>query len=241
MVHMVSTRDVAVLRARPEWSVVAVALTAWVGWCLPMRPAPEVGGHAEHTGAQAVSIGVVVGYGCMWLLMAAAMMLPSTIPSVRYVAFTSQRRRRQRAIGMFVVGYLAVWSVFGLLVLPLTLPAAEYRWIGVIALTLAGLYELTPIKRAALRRCHRTQPIRFTGPAADRSCLGFGVYQGKTCIASCGPAMFAVLLLGHPLVISLVVGAFLFVERIAVRPDHLRRFAGYVGIFFPIAILLALG
>src|SRR5438874_9198403 len=46
----------------------------------------------------------------IWVTMTAAMMLPSAVPAAGHVA----RLARRDATALFVSGYLAVWTVYGL-------------------------------------------------------------------------------------------------------------------------------
>ncbi|ORM32797.1 DUF2182 domain-containing protein [Williamsia sp. 1135] len=228
----------AILRSRPEWTVLAAVVAAWIVWCtLAMRS----GGHADHAQVQSYSMAAALDSGAMWLVMVMAMMLPATVPAIRYVAYATRRQRRQRSILLFAAGFVAVWVVLGVPVLGVAEIIGGPVWIGVLALSAAALYELTPLKRKALRRCHRTLPIRFDGRPADQSCLRFGIHQGYWCVHTCGPAMVAVVLLGHPLLVTALVGAILFAERVLVRPDRLRLFVGYVGLAYPTAVLLVVG
>jgi predicted metal-binding membrane protein len=83
----------------------------------------------------------------LWAWMMAAMMLPGAAPAVL--------RRAQaggvRAVPAFLVTYLAVWALIGVVAY------AAYRPHGYVAagaVTIAaGLYELTPVKRHFRRRC----------------------------------------------------------------------------------------
>jgi heme A synthase len=125
-----------------------------------------------------------------WLLMAAPMMLPPALPAVRRVAMDSKWRRRQRTGALFILAYLAVWGLFGLLAV------SAARWAGLAegaswplaaTLVLAAAWELTPSKRGsgpatAARRCRPTAKadlgcvaagLRYGGPVsgpAERSC-----------------------------------------------------------------------
>jgi endonuclease G, mitochondrial len=48
-----------------------------------------------------------------WTLMAMAMMAPVALPAARHVGLNSIRRRHQRAIGLYLGVYVAVWAGFG--------------------------------------------------------------------------------------------------------------------------------
>jgi predicted metal-binding membrane protein len=97
----------------------------------------------------------------VWAVMMAAMMLPGAAPAVlRRVADT----RQVRAVPAFLAGYLAVWTLVGVVVYACYRPHGT-AVAGVLAIA-AGGYELTPAKRY-LRRCCQD---------GSRSGLRFGLY-----------------------------------------------------------------
>jgi predicted metal-binding membrane protein len=103
----------------------------------------------------------------MWIVMMAAMMLPSAAPAI--LQLVGPGRERTRKSGMtsalfFTAGYLAVWIAFSVAATLLqwaldradlltgqvaTRSAVAAEWL-VIAV---GLYQLTPLKQACLRHC----------------------------------------------------------------------------------------
>jgi predicted metal-binding membrane protein len=123
------------------------------------------------------SLGSPVSFIGLWMSMMAAMMLPAALPAI--LAFVQTDSRFYAGL-WFVASYLAVWLVFGLAAYGL------YRQHGhAVAggLTiLAGLYELTPLKRACRERCRRLA----------RSGGRFGVY----CVGSSAGLMLALFALG---------------------------------------------
>jgi predicted metal-binding membrane protein len=116
---------------------------------------------------EGMDMGVATGLGTFWFFLAlwvpmmTAMMLPGALPAL---VRRARAGRSALAAPVFAVSYLAVWTLVGLLVY------AVYRPHGAIAagaLTVAaGLYELTPLKKACRRRCR----------ADVRSGSRFGVY-----------------------------------------------------------------
>ena len=102
---------------------------------------------------QGMDTGVATGLGSLrffvvvWVSMMAAMMLPGALPALI---------RRARAdtpllgVPQFAVSYLAVWALVGLAVYALYRPHGT-AVAGVLTIA-AGLYELTPVKRACRRR-----------------------------------------------------------------------------------------
>lgn len=159
------------MAARPAVVAAATLALAAASWAAAIS---QMHGMDMGAGTQLGSPGSFVA---LWVSMMAAMMLPGAAPAVA---------RRARAAGRalaapgFALSYLAVWTVVGLGVY------AVYRPHGMPvagALTLvAGLYELTPAKRACRRRCREE----------SRSGLAFGLW----CLGSSAGLMVVLLAMG---------------------------------------------
>jgi predicted metal-binding membrane protein len=110
-------------------------------------------------------IGGLGAFVVVWTVMMVAMMLPGTTP----IAAAQARRDRNNIVvptWMFVAGYILVWAYAGFLVYILLHAGkdlADYlgwlesgAWAPLalrIMLTLAGLYQFTPLKQRGLRYC----------------------------------------------------------------------------------------
>ncbi len=153
-------------------------------------------------------------YVIAWVVMMAAMMLPSITPMVLVFAHI-QRRRSERGAGeravsssLFVGGYLVVWTVFGLLAYGLfvgtrSLSLGALRWssdgryLAAAILLAAATYELTPAKDACLRRCRG--PLDFVMEHWREGQLGalwMGALHGAWCVGCCWALMAALFALG---------------------------------------------
>jgi predicted metal-binding membrane protein len=111
----------------------------------------------------ATPLGSFAFFVALWVSMMAAMMLPGAVPAV-------MRRARAgvRAVPLFVVSYLAVWTLVGVVVFAVYRPHGTAA-AGAVAIS-AGLYELTPLKRQFRRRC--------------RENVGSGLVFGLYCVGS---------------------------------------------------------
>jgi len=96
----------------------------------------------------ATTLGSFAFFVPLWVLMMAAMMLPSAIPAVLRWA---RAAGRVRAVPLFVGSYLAVWTVVGVAVYALNRPHGFYA-AGAVVIA-AGLYEFTPLKQSCRHRC----------------------------------------------------------------------------------------
>ena len=117
-----------------------------------------------------------------WTLMMTAMMLPSITPLVLLL-----HRSNRFALAF---GYLTVWSVTGLL--PWTAMQLSFQPSPAIVLALAGVYELTPVKQACLRKCHNAASFLMeryrSGP------FRLGIEHGLWCIGCCAGLMVVLVL-----------------------------------------------
>jgi predicted metal-binding membrane protein len=127
-----------------------------------------------------------------WVPMMAAMMLPGAVPAVA-------RSARAGAALLFPLSYLAVWAVVGVAVYAVYAPHGAVV-AGVLTIA-AGVYELTPLKRACRRRC-RTD---------IRSGFEFGLF----CVGSSIGLMVMFVALGAMSVLWMsIVAALVFAQKL---------------------------
>ncbi len=137
----------------------------------------------------------------MWWIMMAAMMLPSAAPVVLLAAALNRKSRPDRmpygATGFFLAGYLLAWAGFSLLAVLAQWWLAQTGFLSAMMqlssrqlagalLIAAGLWQLTPVKHACLRRCRSpaqflTERRRSGGVGA----LAMGVEHGAYCLGCC--------------------------------------------------------
>lgn len=145
-----------------------------------------------------------------WAVMMAAMMFPAAAPMLLlFRKVSAQRRAQGRAFvptWVFAAGYLLVWTAVGgatwVLVRLLSdlagrLDAGDRAtWAPLVlgaVLVVAGLYQLTPLKRVCLDHCR--SPFGFVmhhWRDGYRGALRMGVVHGGYCLGCCW-ALFAVL------------------------------------------------
>jgi predicted metal-binding membrane protein len=160
-----------------------------------------------------------------WLVMIMAMMFPMVLTPVRNTAARSLWRRRHRAIGGFLLGYLGPWMVFGIAAAAIMSGLRTQTWLQPAAAAglgfgLAVLWQTTSMKRRALLACHRTLPIAPNGWRADRDCLRYGWMTGISCLVSCWALMLACVLAGHSIPAMLCATAIGWTERNTARPNQ---------------------
>lgn len=184
-------------------------------------------GHGVAPGPAApVSSFSLVAATPMWGLMALAMMTPTAMPVVQHVSGKSLYWRRRRAAAEFLALFLALWTAFGALALgPLgSWPPAGSTFALPVALAAAALWQLTPLKLAALRACHRSHPLPPRGWRASRGVADFALRNGSACIASCWVMMAAAAVSGSArlLWMAVLTGA-MTIEKLSEKPRTASR------------------
>jgi predicted metal-binding membrane protein len=187
------------VREYPE-VVVAMLLAAGLAWWWTVK---RMSGMDAGPGTDLGTLGWFSG---VWVVMMAAMMLPSLAPTA--AVYAALVRRRPSRLVLFAGGYLLVWSAagvaaYGLFELGKNVFAGALqwhgggRWLAAGVLALAALYQLTPYKRAFLSRCRG--PVRFLrsawreGPAGA---FALGLRSGGWCLGSSWALMAALFALG---------------------------------------------
>ena len=216
-------RQLAVrLQWRPEWRVAAVAAAAWLAlFVAPGMHGPDHG--PDHTAA--AGIGGLSG----WVLMVVAMMVPVTLPTVRYVGLNSLRCRRRRAMTLYTAVYVGTWALLGVTALGIDHLLRVHlglsdRLLLVLALLAASGWQLTRAKRRALFACGRTVPLPPFGRRADAGCARFALLHGLRCIQSCWAIMLVMVALGHSSLAWMVaLTALVVAEELTVRGRWVTR------------------
>lgn len=130
----------------------------------------------------------------MWATMMVAMMLPSAAPAILlYARVHRHSTEAPPPTAAFLAGYLACWLGFALLAASLQLAiaspvtmAVESRVGAAALLVAAGLYQLSPLKDACLKRCR--SPAEFITRHYRPGSLGaarLGLLHGAYCVGCC--------------------------------------------------------
>jgi predicted metal-binding membrane protein len=196
----------------------ALALACWAAlWLWSASPYAR---YLEHPGwgdaASFVSFcrTVVVPAGVhalAWVLMIAAMMMPTTWPlAAMFQRVTSGRADGGRLVALMVAGFLAVWLAFGLLAhladAGLRAIAADSGWflqhgwmVGAGVLAAAGAFQFSALKYRCLDECHAPFGFvssRWHGVAPTREAFRLGVDHGVFCVGCCWALMLVMFVVG---------------------------------------------
>ena len=159
---------------------------------------------------------------------------PVMVPRVRYVAQRCPGRVRARAVAETLTGAFLVWMLVGAVIVPLSvlappLDAHAAPWAFAGLWLAVALWQFTPLKEAGLRRCHL---VRLQIGAGTQSQVRPGAAYAGWCALSCGPAMAAMALSGHSLLLMTALTVGFTAERVAFRP---RRAAFLVAVAIAVA------
>ena len=192
---LMKARDASPELAKPALAALVVLAVAAVAWAAMVH-------HAHAMAGTDMGLGSIESFAITWVVMMAAMMLPSAIPVVLEFARTAARRRGWPiATGVLALTYLGVWLVFGA-VCHAIYTAAGMPWpnqamVAGWALALAGLYSVSPIKRASQARCRELCALHGPLPFnLMRSAAVAGARYGVSCLGCSAALMVAMVLIG---------------------------------------------
>lgn len=179
----------------------------------------------------------------MWTEMMVAMMLPSATPMILTFAKVQRNRREQErpftATGIFLLGYLAIWTGFSALAaimqwvlhakaLLSPMMVSSSPWLGGALLLAAGIFQWTPLKKACLAGC--CSPLNFLMTGWREGRMGaflMGLNHGAFCLGCC---WFLMLLLFVAGVMNIwwiaAISVLVLIEKLAPSGLWLGRIAG---------------
>jgi predicted metal-binding membrane protein len=150
-------------------------------------------------------------HAAAWLLMIAAMMLPTTFPLVAmFRRVTGHRADAGRLIALVLLGFGAAWLAFGLAAHAvdeaLRWIAGRSAWfiahgwlVGAAVLAGAGLFQWSALKYRCLEQCHTPFAFvasRWHGAAPKREALRLGLAHGAYCVGCCWALMLLMFVVG---------------------------------------------
>jgi len=195
--------------------------------------------------------GVVEGatFLVAWGVMMAAMMLPSAVPMISLYGVLQHNRTSSTSPGiptaLFALIYLLMWLGFGLPVYiasvvissQMGLADVEANAIAVVLVT-AGVYQLTPLKRACLRVCR--SPLGFLlarGRSGYGGTLRLALEHAAYCIGCCWALMVVLVAAGAmSLPWVLLIAVVVFIEKLLPAGERTARLVGAALIVLGVAV-----
>jgi predicted metal-binding membrane protein len=201
----------------------ALAVAAWLAlWAWSASPYArfvEHGGWGDAGALAALCRAVPQGdivvpaalHATAWVLMIAAMMLPTTFPLLEtFRRIVAGRPDAGRLTLLVILGFFVAWMAFGLLAhaadAGLLLAARHYgalvvySWaIGAAVLAGAGLFQFSALKYRCLEQCHTPFAFvvaRWHGRAPAREAFRVGLDHGLFCVGCCWALMLVMFVVG---------------------------------------------
>jgi predicted metal-binding membrane protein len=185
----------------------------------------------------------------MWTAMMTGMMLPSAAPTLLIYGMVVRRDDDAGAplrVHLFAGGYVIIWmafsaaATFGQRLLASTgvlspMMEAQVPLAAGAMLVVAGLYQLTPLKRACLSACQSPAAFLVKHWHAGRAgALRLGLVHGWYCLGCCWALMLLLFVFGV-MNLGVIVGltVFLLLEKLMPPRAQGGRFSG--------ALLIATG
>lgn len=224
----------AVLRREGALTLLGVFVLVAIAWGYLVRTGREMSSMAA-MGMMPMEAWTIVDVGlaaAMWAVMMVGMMLPTAAPMVLMFTSINRKRRAEQGppyvdTGLFTLAYIGVWGTF-------SVAAALAQWglqatallsedamratplVGAALLVAAGIYQLTPLKYACLKRCQT--PIGFILSEWREGRGGafvMGVRHGVFCLGCCWVLM-ALLFVGGVMNLIWVaaITAFVLAEKL---------------------------
>jgi len=221
-------------------ALLALAGVAWAALLLQSQTPMSGSGSAE-----------AAAFLAAWGIMMAAMMLPSATPMISLYTALQQNRPSKVPPGLptalFTLVYLVVWLAFGVPVYIASAvigaqadPGDVLQYALAAVLVAAGVYQLTPLKRACLRACR--SPLGFL-LARTRSGLtgtfGLALEHAAYCVGCCWALMVVLVAAGAmSLQWVLLIAAVVFVEKLLPGGEWTARVVGAGLVVLGLAVAL---
>jgi predicted metal-binding membrane protein len=202
--------------------IAALSLTAWA--VLALWAASPYARYAAHPGwsdgawqqiCRALPRGEIVVpavlHALAWVLMIAAMMLPTVLPLARmFRRLTAARPDAGRLLALLVAGFFVAWLAFGFVAhladgIAVAV-AVRSDWLAIhgwavaaAVLALAGLFQFSALKYRCLEACRTPFAFvtaRWRGRTPLRDALRIGFDHGVFCVGCCWALMLVMFVVG---------------------------------------------
>jgi predicted metal-binding membrane protein len=186
-------------------------------------------------------LGAAASFLGMWIVMMAAMMLPSMTPMLwryRQAVERTSEARLSLLTALVGIGYFFVWTLVGMAAFPIGIALATIEMelpilarvvpisAGVVVV-IAGMLQFTAWKAHHLACCRTAPTERRTLPADANTAWLHGLHLGLHCSHCCAGLMVILLVIGvMDLRVMAAVTAAITAERLAPAGEQVARIIG---------------
>ena len=194
------------------WFTIGIVGLAWVGLVCGIPADSQTFNALSHGVAHSsLSLSLLVLTMGGWVVMIVAMMVPSSLPLVwMFHRMVSHRQSSGTLLCLLLAGYLAVWTVVGMVLLSgqwtLQFLLSVKEWttpdragLGGTFLIAAGLYQFSSLKYRCLDQCRSPLAFILSHWQARRprwEAWQLGMRHGWFCVGCCWSLMAVLVILG---------------------------------------------
>jgi len=233
----------------------ALLLLAAIAWVIIFQQSQMLGSMNDGMAAMEAGPVSLLLFLPLWVTMMVAMMFPAVAPVVSLFTTISTKRRAASQPAaptwIFLIGYLFVWSLFGIgaYLLSLVVPAIGMMAAGLrvdnplaagIVLIFAGLYQLSPLKQVCLHHCRSPLSVILHGwHDGYGGAFRMGFKHGAYCLGCCWGLMLVLFAVGlMNLVWMILLTVAIFVEKLFSRGPLISRLIALALVLFGIVTLV---
>jgi predicted metal-binding membrane protein len=228
--------------------LVVIMLAAWTHLLLSPMGMDDMAGMQM---AMRPTVADALAYLTAWSVMMTAMMLPSALPMIDLYAATQRNASvglRAIRVGSFTLVYLALWALTGVPVYFASvalsgISRSALAYVVAAVLVIAGLFQLSTLKRVCLRHCR--SPLGFLFGHWREGWQG-GLAMGRAhavyCLGCCWALMVVLVVAGAMgLVWVLLIAAIVAAEKLLPRGEWIARASGIALVLLGIAVAVRPG
>jgi predicted metal-binding membrane protein len=236
-----ATSRIPLARERNVILGVLLALAA-AAWALLLWQARSVDMDMEMSATPTMGMAAPL-FLAVWVAMMVAIMFPTAAPMILTYARTQSAKRASEKpyvpTWIFLAGYMVVWTALGVVAYAAALAAealaGEVMWvmenagrIGGAVLVLAGVYQLTPLKRICLVKCRTPLAFIMTSWRDGRDgAFRMGLDHGLYCAGCCWLLFVILFPLGMLNIAAMaVITILIYLEKVFPRGELVGRIAG---------------
>ena len=191
--------------------IAVITILAWV-WLGNMALAMPSGNMMNMASTNPWASSGLFSMLVMWVIMMIGMMLPSATPMILIYARAVQKKNSAADAkilsAIFITGYILIWAFFSVAATFLQAGLQDFNLISTMLesnsdalagtlFIMAGLYQMTPLKRACLNGCR--SPLNFIlnswRPGRTGGLL-MGLEHGLLCVGCCWMMMLLLFAIG---------------------------------------------